>query len=115
MGGNTANRRLPVCATSPLSWSSQEALAFLEEVSLFEEAGILCRIPNWWKAKNLRPRLELTMGTKKPAFLGMDALLDFSADVMIGEIALTMKEVQQLISDAARSRVQILARGILRG
>ena len=33
----------------PLAWSAKEAYTFLKEIPLYEQSGILCRIPNWWK------------------------------------------------------------------
>jgi len=33
----------------PLSMTTQEAYTFLKEIQVYENAGILCRIPNWWK------------------------------------------------------------------
>ena len=35
----------------PLAWSTEEAYSFLKEVAVFENCGILCRIPNWWQGK----------------------------------------------------------------
>jgi hypothetical protein len=37
----------------PLAWSAQEAFTFFKEVPVYVDAGILCRIPNWWKGKVL--------------------------------------------------------------
>ena len=36
----------------PLSWSSNEAFTFLKEIPLYERSGILCRIPDWWRARH---------------------------------------------------------------
>lgn len=35
----------------PIFLSSEEAYRFLKDIPLYEEAGIKCRIPNWWKRK----------------------------------------------------------------
>ena len=35
----------------PLAWSTKEAFVFLQEIPFYEQSGILCRIPNWWKGK----------------------------------------------------------------
>lgn len=33
----------------PLRLTAQEAWAFLKQIEAIEQAGILCRIPNWWR------------------------------------------------------------------
>jgi hypothetical protein len=50
----------------PLGWSSSEAFAFLQEIPLYEQSGILCRIPNWWKGKAARISLQISIGEKPP-------------------------------------------------
>ena len=35
----------------PLRLKVEEAYAFLKDVPKIEEAGIICRVPNWWKKK----------------------------------------------------------------
>ena len=57
---------------SPLKFTSDEAYTFLKETPLYEEHGILCRIPDWWKKKSASLRLALKIGDKKPALLGAD-------------------------------------------
>lgn len=33
----------------PIGFTKEEAFTFLNEVPVYEECGILCRIPNWWR------------------------------------------------------------------
>jgi superfamily II DNA or RNA helicase len=84
---------------SPLAWSSREAYTFLQEVPLYEEAGILCRIPDWWKAKATNIQLTISFGEKAPAMVGMAALLDFSPRLMLGEDELSIEEVKRLLDE----------------
>jgi len=56
----------------------------LKEIPFYEEAGILCRIPNWWKNKSNSLRLSVSIGNKTPSHLGFDALVDFNARLSIG-------------------------------
>ena len=62
-----------------LAWTPHEAHRFLHDVPAFEAAGIIVRVPDWWKRDRPR-RLEVnvTVGAKPPSALGLDALLDFS-------------------------------------
>ena len=45
----------------PLAWTPREAYRFLKDVPVFEESGILVRLPDWWK-KRPRPRVGVTIG-----------------------------------------------------
>jgi non-specific serine/threonine protein kinase len=84
---------------SPLAWSSRDAYTFLQEVPLYEEAGILCRIPDWWKVKPTGVKLKLSLGEQQPAMVGMAALLDFSPRLMLGEDEISMDEVKRLLDE----------------
>ena len=84
----------------PLAWSSKEAYTFLKEIPLYEESGILCRIPNWWKTKGASSVLSISFGDKKPSILGMDAILNFNASIFIGGIELSPNEAKQLLSES---------------
>ncbi|MBU0961227.1 MAG: DEAD/DEAH box helicase, partial [Proteobacteria bacterium] len=84
---------------SPLAWSSEDAYTFLQEVPLYEDAGILCRIPNWWQAKRVNVNLRVSLGEKEPALVGMAALLDFSPRLMLGEEEISADEVRRLLAE----------------
>jgi len=83
----------------PLAWKPNEAYTFLKEIDLYEDAGILCRIPNWWKAKGVSSSVSISMGEKKPSLLGMDTILGFNASILIGGIALSPAEARQLLAE----------------
>lgn len=82
----------------PLSWSTNDAFKFLEEIEVYEEAGILCRVPNWWKKKTNHVRLSITVGGKKPSYIGLDSLVDFQANLVLEDTPLTLKEADELLS-----------------
>ena len=84
----------------PLFWSSQKAFAFLQEIPLYEAAGILCRIPNWWKAKSAAIRMDLQIGDSSPSQLGLDALITCSPKLLIGDEALSPDEAGRLLEAA---------------
>ena len=52
-----------------LAWTPDEAHRFLREVPAFEEAGIVVRVPDWWK-KRSRVGVDVKLGGSKPAGLG---------------------------------------------
>jgi non-specific serine/threonine protein kinase len=86
---------------SPLAWSTKEAFTFLREIPLYEESGILCRIPNWWKGKAAKVGLHLNIGEKTPSMVGFDALLDFSPRLMIGDTEISAEEARHLLNESA--------------
>ncbi len=84
---------------SPLAWNSNEAYTFLQEVPLYEEAGILCRIPDWWKTKGTHVTLKISLGEQQPSMVGMAALLDFTPRLMLAEDELSLSEVKRLLDE----------------
>jgi superfamily II DNA or RNA helicase len=84
----------------PLAWSSKEAFSFLREIPLYEEAGILCRIPNWWKGKAVNIGINISIGDKTPSMVGMDALLDFKPRLMIGDTEISEEEARRLLHES---------------
>ena len=52
---------------SPLKFTSDEAYIFLKEIPLYEECGILCRIPDWWRKKSNSFKLSVSVGDKAPS------------------------------------------------
>lgn len=83
----------------PIGLTSDEAYTFLKEVPLYEESGILCRIPNWWKNKLNSLRLTVNIGAKPPSHLGFEALLDFDAQISVGDEKLTIDELKKLLAE----------------
>ncbi|WHH60605.1 DEAD/DEAH box helicase [Petroclostridium sp. X23] len=84
----------------PIGLSSGEAYAFLKEVPLYEEAGILCRIPNWWRKKTESIKVSVNIGEKAPSLVGMDALIDFKVHLSLGGESITADELKELISQS---------------
>ena len=88
----------------PLSWTPGEAYRFLKEVPDFEESGLLVRLPDWWR-KRPRARAAVTIGDRKQARFGADAMLDFRVDLSLGDQRLTEEERQRRY-EAAMKPVQ---------
>jgi len=83
----------------PLNLTSAEAYTFLKEIPLYENAGILCRIPNWWKNKANSLRMSISIGNKGPSHLGFEALLDFNVQLSIGNETVTADELKRLMAE----------------
>ncbi len=83
----------------PIGLYPDEAHTFLKEVPMYESAGILCRIPNWWRKKSESLKISINIGTKAPSHVGLDALVDFDIQLSLGGETITAEELKKLISE----------------
>ena len=83
----------------PLAWTPREAHRFLQDLPAFEAAGVIVRVPDWWKKDRPR-RLEvsITVGGKPPSTLGLDALLDFSVALTLDGEAISDAEWRAILA-----------------
>lgn len=81
----------------PLAWTSSEAYEFLKEIPLYEQSGVVVRIPDWWK-KRTRPRVGITIGEGKKKNFGADSLLDFRLKIALGDESLSQTELNKLMA-----------------
>lgn len=83
----------------PLAFEAKDALQFLKDTPLFEAAGIMVRVPNWWNPKKPpRPNITVAIGNEKSSLVGLESLLDFQLHFALpsGE-NLTPKEFKELL------------------
>jgi superfamily II DNA or RNA helicase len=88
----------------PLAWTGQEAYQFLKDIPLFESAGVMVRVPNWWDThRQSRPTIKIAVGDKKNSQIGLGALLDFDMKFSLptGE-ELTLQEFQSLLNSTEK-------------
>ena len=85
---------------SPLKLTKEEAFIILKEISIYEEAGIMCRIPNWWRKKSNSLKLSVTIGDKEPSKLGMDELLSFEPEMFFGDDKISPAELKKLLQES---------------
>ncbi len=83
----------------PLSWTADEAYTFLSEVDIYEQSGIICRIPNWWKARSSKLRLTVSLGDKQPPMVGLDAIVSISPSLSIDGVPISKEEIQLLLQE----------------
>ena len=82
----------------PLAWTPADAHQFLRNIPVFEAAGIVVRIPDWWKPQAPpRPQVKVNIG-KSASGIGMDAMLDFDVSLSLDGEALSDTEWQQLMA-----------------
>lgn len=81
----------------PLAFTAERAHRFLLAVPQLEQCGLAVHLPDWWK-KRMRPQVTVTIGETRTAFLGLDTLLDFRADVALGDTTLSEEELKSLLA-----------------
>ncbi len=83
----------------PLAWTPETAYRFLRDVPVFEDSGLVVRVPNWWRAgKSSRPVVNVTIGKEAKTRLDADALLDFSVTVTVDGQAVSEEELQSILA-----------------
>ena len=83
----------------PLAWSPREAYRFLQDIPIFEESGLIVRVPDWWKPQHRpRPIVDVRVDGRPGTTLGVDALLDFSVGVALDGESLSEAEIQELLA-----------------
>jgi non-specific serine/threonine protein kinase len=83
----------------PLAWSPREAHRFLQDVPIFEDSGLIVRVPDWWKHRNPpRAIVDVRIDGRRGAKLGVDALLDFEVGVTLDGEPLTEAELEELLA-----------------
>ncbi len=89
------NRRL----FQPMVWTPREAHRFLRDIPLFEESGLLVRVPDWWKGgRPARAQVNVRIGEKPSSLLGLESLMDFSVEIALEGDRLTATECRQLMA-----------------
>lgn len=96
----------------PLAWTAKEAYTFLREIPLYEQSGILCRMPDWWKRSASSLQVNVSLGGREPSVVGMDALLDFDIGLNLEGEKISFEEVRRII-DASEGLALIKNRWIV--
>jgi non-specific serine/threonine protein kinase len=84
----------------PLALDSAEAFCFLKEIPVYEDSGILCRIPDWWNAGSIRSSLSISIGDSAPPRVGLDAMIDFKACILLGDMEITEDEARRMLEES---------------
>src|SRR5262249_9239596 len=85
-----------------MAWTPGEGHRFLHAIPMLQAAGLVVRAPDSGGGGGPpRPAVAVRVGEKKPSALGMDALLDFSVGVALGDERLTAAEVRELMASSS--------------
>jgi non-specific serine/threonine protein kinase len=86
----------------PQVWRPDQAFSFLQNMPLFEQSGLVVRIPDWWKAgRPPRPQVTVRIGEAKGKLLGADSLLDFKVQLTLEGEPLTEAELQAILNSSS--------------
>lgn len=83
-----------------LRLTAEEAYTFLTQIEAIESAGILCRIPNWWKKKSAVVNLTMRLGEEKPSMLGFDSLVSVQPRLEVDGVPLTEEDIRLLLAQS---------------
>jgi non-specific serine/threonine protein kinase len=81
----------------PLRLTAKEAFTLLKDIPKIEAAGVLCRVPNWWKKGSATVSMRLSLGEEKPSLLGVDSMLSLEPQLILDGTPLTAQEIQMLL------------------
>jgi SNF2 family DNA or RNA helicase len=82
----------------PQALTISHAHRFLTSVPEMEEAGLVVRVPDWWKGRQaLRAEVQVRIGQDQVSQVGMDSLLDFSVELALEGEPLTEAERLQIL------------------
>lgn len=83
----------------PMAMTPQEAYRVLRETALFQQCGIIMKLPDWWQAgKTTRPTVAVTIDAPKKTSLHAGTLLSFKIDQTLDGEPLTAAELEKLLS-----------------
>src|ERR1017187_4109975 len=86
----------------PQVWRPDQAFAFLKEIPLLEQSGLVVRIPDWWKAGHPpRPQVSVRIGETKGNLVGKDSLLDFQVGLSLEGEPLTESELKAILQSTS--------------
>lgn len=79
---------------SPIYISKEEAYAFLMDVPLFEEAGIVTRIPGWWKKRKRSSSISIESDKKESKC----SISSFRPKMVWQGVEITEEEIRDILS-----------------
>jgi non-specific serine/threonine protein kinase len=82
----------------PLAWTPADAHQFLRNIPVLEAAGIVVRVPDWWKPQQPpRPQVTVNVGNRASG-MGLDAMLDFDVSLSLDGETVSDAEWRELMA-----------------
>ncbi len=90
-----------------LAWTPREAHGFIQAIPAFEEAGLIVKVPDWWRGRRpSRPRVRVTVDAVGRTSVGIDSMMGFRVDLALGNERLSREEWQEALA-AGESLVRL--------
>ncbi|QDV09716.1 RNA polymerase-associated protein RapA [Planctomycetes bacterium Poly30] len=84
---------------SALAWRAPDALSFIQEAEAFEQAGIVVKVPDWWKkGRPSKVQVDLKIGEGSDARVGIDSLVSFKASLALDGETITDAEWEKILA-----------------
>jgi non-specific serine/threonine protein kinase len=84
---------------TPMAMSANEAYRVLQDTAVFQESGIVMKLPDWWRSgKGRRPIVSVTIDAPNKQSLHAGALLSFKMEQSLDGVPLTPEEWGKLLS-----------------
>ncbi|MBF0205300.1 MAG: DEAD/DEAH box helicase [Oligoflexia bacterium] len=81
----------------PISFTASDAFQFLQEIAIYEDAGVLCRIPNWWRTQTTNTlKVGINVGPKNQGLLGLDSILEFHPQILLNGESISLEEARKI-------------------
>lgn len=84
----------------PLRLTSEEAYEILKDIPQIEAAGIVCRIPNWWRRKSAGFGVSLRINSDKESFVGLASIVSATPQATLDGEPLTREEMDMLLAQS---------------
>lgn len=80
----------------PLNFTLEEAWTFLSETPSYEEKGIVCRVPQFWKRR--RRSTSVTLSVPRKARIGHEEILTLTPSLVYDGVELSEEELNDLLA-----------------
>ncbi len=81
----------------PLRLNAGEAYELLKCLPAIEDAGVIFRVPNWWRRNAASISMTVSLGKDKPSYVGLDAIIGMQPTLTVDGVPLTKKEIMSLL------------------
>lgn len=85
----------------PLNFTEEEAYIFLKELDIYEQNGIICRIPNWWASRKSGNKITIDIKEKLNEGTGMMnpyAIISIVPSIIYNGIEISKQEITELLN-----------------
>ena len=83
----------------PIKLTATEAYEILRAMPLFESrAGIVCRMPDWWRRKSSKIYINVAIGRCAPPILSSGAIVHSQPELMVGGMSIDAADIEYLLA-----------------